>query len=154
MYNNRGPADVRRVFTGKDSVIFDESGIMLATIDSFQGQLSVTNAQYQPLGDAQEHAQFASYNVKLVISQCIIEDDAFIQQLISQQLQTGQMVWWTFQSVLKGRNGSEQRMIFRDCVPDGTIDLQNFSTGDVIKRQWNLHVNRPPELQSLLSYSS
>lgn len=44
-------------------------------------------------------------------------------------------------------------MIYRDCVPSGNIDLQNVSTGDLIKRAWSLFVNRPPELQNLLSYS-
>jgi len=32
----------------------------------------------------------------------------------------------------------------------GTIDLQNLSVGDIIKRAWSLYVNDPPELQSLL----
>jgi len=53
--------------------------------------------------------------------------------------------------VVKGRNGSEQRMIYRQCVPSGTIDLQNLSVGDTIKRAWSLFVNDPPELQSLLT---
>ena len=57
---------------------------------------------------------------------------------------------WNFQGVVKGRNDSEQRMIYRQCVPSGTIDLQNLSVGDIIKRAWSLFVNEPPELQSLL----
>jgi len=57
---------------------------------------------------------------------------------------------WSFQGVVQGRNGSEQRMVYRDVVPSGTIDLQNLSVGDVIKRAWSLFVNSPPELQSLL----
>ena len=60
---------------------------------------------------------------------------------------------WTFQGVIKGRNGSEERIIYRDCVPSGNLDLQNISPGDIIKRQWSLFVNRPPELQSLLTYA-
>ena len=153
MYNNRGPADVRRVFTGKDALLFNEQGILLATVDTFTAQVNVTNATYEPLGDTQSHEHLSSYSVSLNITQCIIEDDEFIQDMFT-MFSVGQPVMWTFQGVLKGRNGSEQRMIFRDCVPDGQIDLQNFTTGDIIKRQWNLAVNCPPELQNLLSYEN
>ena len=34
--------------------------------------------------------------------------------------------------------------------PSGQVDIQNVTVGDVIKRNWNFFVNRPPKLQSLL----
>lgn len=52
-FNQRGlmGADVRRVFSGKDAVILDaDSGEILSTVDTFQAQVSFTNATYQPLG--------------------------------------------------------------------------------------------------------
>ena len=140
MYNNRGPADVRRVFTGKDALLLNERGVTLATVDTFTAQVNVTNATYQPLGDTQSHEHLSSYSVNLNITQCIIEDDEFIQDMFT-MFSVGQPVMWTFQGVLKGRNGSEQRMIFRDCVPSSQI-------------QWSLFCNCPPELQNLLSYAS
>lgn len=153
MYNTRGADDVRRVFTGKDGLIYSESGILLATVDTYQTQINFTNATYQPLGDPQSHEHFASYSVTLNITECIIEDTLFIQDIF-RMLKSGQPydAEWTFQGVIKGRNGSEERIIYRDCVPSGNLDLQNISPGDIIKRQWSLFVNRPPELQSLLSY--
>ena len=60
------------------------------------------------------------------------------------------MPYWNFQGVIVGRNGSEQRVVYSECVPSGQIDLQNVTTGDVIKRSWNFAVNKPPALQSLL----
>ncbi len=45
---------------------------------------------------------------------------------------------------------SDGRYIFRDCVPDGSIDIANIKTGEVITRSWSFRVNQPPELQSLL----
>lgn len=42
-------------------------------------------------------------------------------------------------------------MNYRGCVPDGNIDLQGASVGDIIKRAWNMVVNDPPELQKLLT---
>ena len=151
MWNPRGPVDARRVFTGKDGLFFNERGIILATTETYQVQLNVTNAKYQPLGDAQEHEAFQSYSVSLNFTEVVVEDNAFIQELFN-MLHSGQGTMWTFQGVLKGRNGSEERMIYRDCVPSGNVDLQNISVGDLIKRQWSMFVNRPPELQNLLSY--
>jgi len=31
-------------------------------------------------------------------------------------------------------------------VPDGTIDLQNLTPGEIIKRSWSFRVNATPEM--------
>ena len=46
---------------------------------------------------------------------------------------------------------TEERMVYRECIPSGQVDLQNITVGDVIKRAWNFAVNRPPKLQNLLA---
>ena len=150
MFNNRAPIDTRKVLTGKDGALFNDEGVMLATIETFQTQVNVANAKYQPLGDAQEHEVFQSYGVTLTFTETIIADERFITELFT-AMKTGVMPSWNFQGVVKGRNDSEQRMVYRQCVPSGTIDLQNLSVGDIIKRAWSLFVNDPPELQSLLT---
>lgn len=150
MLNTRGAIDSRKVLTGKDGAFYNDAGVMLATVESYQTQVNVTNAKYQPLGDAQEHESFQSYAVTLTFSQIVIEDDAFIQEFFA-ALAAGTMPSWNFQGVLKGRNGSEQRMNYRSCIPTGTIDLQNVTVGDVVKRSWSFTVNEPPELQKLLT---
>ena len=78
MLNQRGPIDTRKVLTGKDGALYNDAGVMLATVESFQAQVNVTNAKYQPLGDAQEHEAFQAYSVTITFSQIVIEDDAFI----------------------------------------------------------------------------
>ena len=150
MYNNRGPQDTRFALTGKDGGIMDGNGKLLATVESYQAQINVTNAKYQPLGDAQEHSVLQSYAVTLTMSQIVVEDDDLAGDVF-EMMRTGQQPDWVFQGVLYGRNGSSQRVNYRGVVPDGNIDLQNVSVGDIIKRQWNMAVNDPPELQSLLS---
>lgn len=149
MFNTRGPIDTRKVLTGKDGALFNDEGVMLATVEPFKTQVNVTNAKYQPLGDAQEHEVFQSYAVTLVFTETVIADERFIIELF-EGFKTGVMPEWNFQGVVKGRNGSEQRMVYRQCVPSGMIDLQNLTVGDTIKREWNLFVNDPPELQGLL----
>ena len=150
MLNTRGPVDSRKVLTGKDGALYNDAGTMLATVESFQAQVNVTNAKYQPLGDMQEHEAAQSYAVTLTFSQIVIEDDAFIQEFVK-ALAKGEMPCWNFQGLVKGRNGSEQRMNYRSCIPTGTIDLQNLTVGDLIKRAWSFTVNEPPALQKLLT---
>ena len=150
MYNQSGPADSRKVLSGKDAVLFNGEGVMLATIESFQVQVNVSNSDYHPLGDAQVRAAMTGYKVTLTSSQITIEDDAFIEDMFA-MMHSGQQPNWNFQGVVYGRNGSEQRMNYRGCVPDGNIDLQGASVGDIIKRAWNMVVNDPPELQKLLA---
>ena len=62
MYNQSGPADSRKVLSGKDAVLFNGEGVMLATIENFQVQVNVSNSDYQPLGDAQAHATMTGYH--------------------------------------------------------------------------------------------
>ena len=44
MYNQSGPADSRKVLSGKDAVLFNGEGVMLATVESFQVQVNVSNS--------------------------------------------------------------------------------------------------------------
>ena len=150
MHNTRAPQDTRFALTGKDGGLYNADGVLMASVENFQTQVNVTNATYLPLGDDQEHSVFQSYKVTLTLSQVLIEDDTLIQEFF-EMLTSGIPVDWTFQGVVYGRNGSTQRMNYRGCVPDGNVDLQNVTTGDLIKRAWNMTVNDPPELQSLLN---
>lgn len=108
------------------------------------------NAKYSVLGDAQEHETANTFAVNLTMSQIVVEDDEFIEALM-EALETQIMPAWNFQGTLLGRNGSEERVVYKECIPSGQVDIQNVAVGDVIKRNWNFFVNRPPKLQSLLT---
>ena len=56
-----------------------------------------------------------------------VEDDAFIEELM-EALETQVMPVWDFQGSLLGRNGSEERVIYRECIPSGQVDIQNVTT--------------------------
>lgn len=148
-WNDRGPFDARRVFSGKDAILFDEDGNKLCTVESFQATVAWNNADYSPLGDAQIHSHLLSYKVTLAITHWIIESDQALQDMV-ETMKTGIPCWWTLQHDVAGWDGSHERMIYRDCVPDGQIDLQNMQVGELLKRTINLVVNQPPDLQSLM----
>lgn len=149
MLNNRGPVDVRKVLTGKDGALFAEDGTLLATVETFQTKVSFSNQKYQPLGDAQEHEVFGGYSVTLTFTETLISDERFIQDIFL-AMASGEIPDWNFQGVIRGRDGTRQRINYRQCIPSGDVDLQNLSIGDTIKRAWSLFVNEPPELQTLL----
>ncbi len=46
---------------------------------------------------------------------------------------------------------ADGRYIFRECVPDGSIDIANVTPGEVINRAWSFRVNDPPGLQDMLN---
>lgn len=150
MRNERAAGDARQARTGKDGAFYNKDGVLLASVEQFSSNVNWNNAKYSVLGDAQEHETANTFSVSLTMSQIVIEDDAFIVEL-TEAMKTQIMPVWDFQGSLLGRNGSEERMIYRDCVPSGQVDLQNVSVGDVIKRNWNFFVNRAPDLQSLLT---
>lgn len=150
MRNARAAGDARHARTGKDGALYNRDGVMIATVESFQSNVNFSNAKYSVLGNAQDLETANTFAVTLAMSQIVVEDDAFIVELM-EALENQTMPVWDFQGSLLGRNGSEERVVYRECVPSGQVDIQNISVGDVIKRAWNFAVNQPPKLQSILS---
>ena len=151
---NSSPAvDVRKVMSGKDGALYDEDGNMLVSVESFQSQVNITNQTYQPLGSAQERSTMTSYKVTLTMSEIVVVNSAFFQ-LLMDGLKTSAMPVLNFRGMVRSPyDNSEEQVVYRDCVPDGTIDIQNMQPGELYKRSWSWIVNQPPELQSLLQNS-
>lgn len=57
----------------------------------------------------------------------------------------------TLDGVIEGRNGSQERITYRECIFSGDQDLQNVSTGDTLSRSYNLHCNGEVEPRSSLT---
>lgn len=150
--NTQRYIDTRNVLTGKDGAFFDDEGNMLANVESYTVQVSNNNGNYQPLGAMQEMDIPQTYKVTLTVTEVVIVTDRFIREYLD-ALDQDTLPHWNFQGMIRGRNGSEERMNFRDCVPSGTVDLQNLTVGDLIRRSWSFTVNQPPKLQSLLTVS-
>lgn len=154
-FNDRGlyGKDVRRVYSGKDTAIFDEDGKQLSTVETFQIQVNFTNANYQALGSPIQQEHITGYSVTGTMTNCIIEDDRFIRDIFDFFHVGRHAPMWNIRSVIYGYGDgdNESVYIFRDCVPSGQVDLHNFTVGDVIKRAINFHCNQPPDLQKLLT---
>lgn len=150
MRNAQAAGDTRHGRTGKDGALYTDDGVLIATVETFTSNVTFNNAKYSVLGDAQEHETANTFSVSLTMSQVVVEDDVFFEEIMK-ALEDQTMPSWNFQGSLLGANGSEERVTYYGCVPSGQIDIQNIAVGDVVKRNWNFFVNRPPKLTSLLT---
>ena len=147
--NDSSILDVRQLITGKDGQLFitSRSGVnqFLAEVDAFSAQLSPSNTDYQPVGSALIYAVNTGYSITLTLTEAVIRDDVMLEELIN-DIQHGYFPGFDFQGKLRRRDGQAQRIVYRWCVPDGTVDLQNLTPGEIIKRNWSFRVNASPEM--------
>lgn len=141
--------DPRKILRGFDGELYDGDGNFLAEVNTFQAQVNVTNSDYQPAGSPQTVGIMQSYSVTLTLTETVIKDARMLKALID-ALAKGNQAEFGFQGVLRGRDGSTGRYVFRSCVPDGNIDIVNIQPGETINRAWSFRVNEAPDLQSLL----
>ena len=147
--NDQSLLDVRKLITGKDGRLFvttkKGTNLFLAEVDTFQAQLSPANTDYQPVGSALVYAVNTGYSVTLTLTEAVVRDDVMLTELIT-DLQNGYFPAFDFQGKMRRRDGQAERVVYRNCVPDGTIDLQNLNPGEIIKRAWSFRVNATPEI--------
>ena len=155
MLNNQSVQDYRQLITGKDGQLFltlsDNSQLFLAWVDTFQAQLSMNNTDYQPVGSALSYAVPVGYSVTLTLTEAVVRDDVMLKKLFD-DLAQGYFPTFDFQGKLRRRDGQASRQVFRNCIPDGSIDLMNLQPGDIIKRSWSFRVNAVPELLECFEY--
>ena len=147
--------DVRKLITGKDGQLFVTTkagtNLFLAEVDTFQAQISPANTDYQPVGSALVFAVNTGYSVTLTLTEAVVRDDVMLDELIS-DLQEGYFPSFDFQGKLRRRDGKAERIVYRNCIPDGSIDLQNLTPGEIIKRAWSFRVNASPEMIQKFTY--
>ena len=151
---NNNFLDTRKLMTGKDGQLFvtldGGNQIFLAECDTFQAQMSISNTDYQPVGSFQSFAVPVSYTVTLTMTEAVIRDDVMLKTLYD-AIKKGWLPVFEFAGKIKNREGKANRQVFRECIPDGSVDLLNVTPGDIIKRSWSFRVNATPELQEMFN---
>ena len=138
--NKRAATDARHSRAGKDAMIYNEDGEALAQVESFTAKASFNNNTYAPLGQNRELENNNTIGVKIDFSEIVVLDGFLFNQLMS-AVQNGESPVMTFAGVIEGRNGSQERVVYRECIFSGDSDIQNVATGDVLKRAFSLHCN-------------
>lgn len=154
--NDQSILDVRKLISGKDGQLFVTTAagenIFLAEVDEFKATISPTNQDYQPVGSALQYSVNTGYSMTISFTEAVVRDDIMLTELIS-DIQQGYFTTWDFQGKMRRRDGQAERVVYRNCVPDGSIDLQALSPGAIVKRAWSFRVNHSPEMLENFTYS-
>lgn len=150
MLNTRASSDARHGRSGKDAMLYNEDGEALAQVDSFQTKAAFNNNKYNPIGQNLELEVNNTIGISISISEITVLDGYLFNQVMD-AVENGESPVLTLDGVIEGRNGSQERITYRECIFSGDNDLQNVSTGDFLKRSFNLHCNGKPERRSSLT---
>ena len=85
------------------------------------------------------------YSVSLTVNEVAIRDDVLLAPLIY-AMNNGFSPEYSFQGKLRRRTGEEERIVYRNCLSDGSVDLQHLTPGDIIRRAWTFRCNSSPDL--------
>lgn len=147
--NDQSLLDVRKLISGKDGQLFVTTkagnNIFLAEVNAFQTQISPVNQDYQPVGSALIYGVNTGYSVTLTLTEAVVRDEVMIAELIA-DLQKGYFPSFDFQGKMRRRDGQAERIVYRNCIPDSSVDLQNLNPGEIISRAWSFRVNSTPEM--------
>lgn len=156
MINQAAVLDTRKLMTGKDGRVFVEfDGVQYfyAEVETFNVVMNVTNVDVQPVGSILQFAVNTGVNYSVTMSEMVVRDD-LIAQPIQEKIAEGKMPTFTFQAGAERWDGQEQRVVLRNCTPDGTVGILNLTPGEVIKREMSFRVNDLPEWLKTITYES
>lgn len=150
MLNTSAATEARHSRSGKDAMLYNADGVPFAQVSSFQSKTSFNNTKYQPLGQNRELETNNTIGVTITISEIVVLDGELFNNVVS-AVNKGESPVMTLDGVIEGRNGSQERITYRECIFSGDQDLQNVSTGDTLSRSYNLHCNGEVEPRSSLT---
>ena len=150
MLNTRASTDARHSRSGKDAMLYNEDGEAFAQANSFETKAAFNNNKYTPIGQNMELEVNNTIGVTITISEIVVLDGYLFNQLV-EAVQNGESPVMAMDGAIEGRNGSQERITYRECIFSGDQDLQKVSTGDTLTRSYNLHCNGRPEQRSALT---
>ena len=148
--NKRAATDARHSRAGKDAMVYTEDGEAMAQVETFTTKATFNNNQYAPLGQNRELENNNTIGVKIDFSELVVLDGYLFNQVMA-AVQNGESPVMTFAGVIEGRNGSQERVVYRECIFSGDSDIQNVTTGETIKRAMSLHCNGEIENKNQLT---
>jgi hypothetical protein len=141
--------DPRKILRGYDGALYHE-GTLMAEVNQFTAQLTVTNADYQPAKSRIIVGVTTGYSCGLTFTETVVRDTLLLVKLLEHVRGDRSDIDFDFVGEMEGHDGTFHRSVFRACEPDGTIDIANVNPGEIINRAWSFRVNEPPDLQDVL----
>lgn len=150
--NSSAGSDARNALAGKDGALYRSEGGLLATVETFSAKANITTQPYRPLGTFMDQNVPISLGVTLTFSQFVIEDDQLMKDFVV-FMKEGVFPKWNFAGEIVGKDGKKERIVYNNCIPNGDIDIQNVTTGELIKRSWSFQCNDAPIMENILTRS-
>lgn len=148
--NTRASTDARHSRSGKDAMLYNSEGEPFGQVNGFTTKSSFNNNKYAPIGNNLELEAPGTVSISINITEIVVLD-GYLFNCVLDSIENGECEPITFDGVIQGRNGSQERVTYRECIFSGDQDIQNVSTGDVLTRGYNLHCNSKPEKRSQLT---
>ena len=156
MLNDASVLDVRKLMSGKDGRLFvevDGELVFLAEVNSFSVNMNAANVDKQPVGSILIYSVNTGVSFTLTFTEMVVRDDLILGPLI-ETVRAGKMPMFTFQGASERWDDQEQRIVFRNCMPEGEFTLMNLTPGEVIERNQSFRINSIPEWLKKLAYES
>lgn len=148
-YNNT--LNTTELMTGKDGKLFVEVNgvnIFLAEINEFKVMMNINSTEYQGVGAILVGTVPTGVTFDLTFTEAVIRDDVIMSPLLT-AIKNGYIPAYNFQGLAaKPDSSSEERMTFRNAVPNGSFGLMSLTPGEVVKREQSYRLNSIPQLIS------
>ena len=118
MLNKSAATDARHSRSGKDAMLYNSAGKPFAQVESFTTKGSFNNYKYAPLGQNRELEVNGTVGVTVNISEIVVLDGELFNAVIN-AIANGESPVLMFTGVIEGRNGSQERVTYRECILSG-----------------------------------
>lgn len=140
-------AYVKNIMTGKDGSILTEiDGVLtpLMGVDTYSVKANYTNLDYQPVGSYQKYGVPSDVSYTLTFTEAVVREDLVMEPLLRAAAK-GKSISFVFQAKIERPDGTEHRLVLKECIPDGEFDLRTLTPGEIIKRNHSYRVNAVPK---------
>ncbi len=155
MRSNNNTLDTRELMTGKDGRLFVQAGkemAFLAEINTYSVTMDVKTVEKQPVGSILVHRIPTGVTFDLTFTEMVVRDDLIMEPLL-EAIHNGNLPDFNFQGVALKPDGTEQRIMFENAVPNGSFGLQSLTPGEVIEREQSFALNKIPQFIKKLASS-
>lgn len=139
--------DTTKLTSGTDGLLFVEYNgelIPMLEVENFNVTMNITTVQKNFVGNIVTQNVPSTTSFALVINECVVRDEPIIDVILD-NIKKGIIPIFHFQSVLKRRDGQEQRYGLNNAVPSGEFGLQNVTPGEICSRPMNFALNSVPD---------
>lgn len=145
---NNEVLNVTELMTGKDGQLFctvKGKSYFLAEVDTFSTNMNINSTQVQPVGSFLEYEVPTGVSFDLKFTEMVVRDDVTLEPIL-EAVANGYLPTYDFRGAMNRPDGGTQSIAYNNCMPNGSMSLQNLTPGEVVKREQSFRVNSIPQI--------